>query len=71
MNELKRLLLKTMNKARNQFLYELVGSIREKKLKKLKDRSYFNLTVTIPNQPQLTCLQAFQNKLTNPQIWED
>jgi len=60
-----------MNKSRSQYLYDLVGVIREKKRVKFKDRDCFKLIVELTNYPQVSFIQAFQDKLTKQQIWEE
>lgn len=60
-----------MTKQRSNYLYELVGKIKEKKVNKHKQRTGFNLVVAIDNFPQITTLKAFQDKLKNRQIWSE
>jgi len=60
-----------MNKARSEYLYDLVGIIKEKKRMKLKEREYFKLIVNLPNQNNISFIQAFKDKLKDEQIWQD
>ncbi|WNE40818.1 MAG: hypothetical protein mread185_000275 [Mycoplasmataceae bacterium] len=60
-----------MNKARNEYLYELVGIIRERKIKKIKDRECFDLSVELTNYPEVSIIKSFRDKLKNQQIWTD
>lgn len=60
-----------MNRSRSQYLYDLVGIIKEKKRMKFKDRGCFKLIVELTNYPQVSFIQAFQDKLTKQQIWAE
>ena len=60
-----------MNKARSEYLYDLVGIIKEKKRKKLEKRDCFKLVVELTNQTNISSIQAFKDKLKDQQIWED
>ncbi|WNE40142.1 MAG: hypothetical protein GBAus27B_000209 [Mycoplasmataceae bacterium] len=59
-----------MTKQRSNYLYELVGIIRESKINKLKNRECLNLSVELTNYPEISTIQAFHDKLKE-QIWTD
>jgi len=69
--------LSTMNKLRSEYIYRLIGQILSKRSvsapfdSKYAGKSYLKLMVVIKNNPQIKTIQAFPNKLTNPQIWTD
>lgn len=65
-----------MTKTRNQYLYQLTGTIQNKKTKKPSSRSkyagqpFYDLTVNLAKPyKHIKTLQVFANKLTNPTIW--
>jgi hypothetical protein len=59
----------------NKHTYQLTGTIISRQLRKVSPPSkhagntFYKLTITHPNWPRRT-IQVFQDKLTNPQIWE-
>jgi hypothetical protein len=63
-----------MNKLRSEYIYQLIGQILNKKSvfapldSKHAGKSYLKLMVEIKKKPQIKTIQAFPNKLTNPQI---
>lgn len=59
-----------MTKQRSDFLYELVGIIKEKK-KTNGERIGYRLIVNLPNQPDINWILAYQDKLANNRIWKD
>ena len=59
-----------MNKKRSDYLYELGGIIKQKK-KIYQQRKGFKIIVNLPNQPEIKWIFAYQDKLTNQQIWQD
>ena len=59
-----------MTKQRSNYLYELVGIVRESKIRNLKNRECLNLIVELTNYPEISTTQAFKDKLKE-QIWTD
>jgi hypothetical protein len=57
-----------MTKQRSNYLYELVGIIREKKDNKHQTREGFNLLVELTNYPKISVIRAFKDKLSSQQI---
>ena len=64
-----------MTKARNEYIYQLIGTIKLRQLtfpsaqSKYANQPYYKLKITQPNQPP-KLIQIFKEKLTNPAIWE-
>ena len=63
-----------MTKARNEYIYQLTGTIKLRQLtfpslpSQYANQPYYKLKITQPNQlPQL--IRVFKEKLTNPTIW--
>jgi hypothetical protein len=63
-----------MTKARNQYIYQLTGTIQSKTLHKASPTSkyagqaYYKLYTNLENQPNKV-LQVFPDKLFSPSIW--
>ena len=59
-----------MTQQRSQYLYKFQGTIQSKKLRQNKKYSqyFYQLNITCQNQPNLTKIFAFKDKLFNPQI---
>lgn len=63
-----------MTKARNQYIYQLPGTIKLRQLTypslpQYANQPYYKLKITHPNQPPKT-IRVFKEKLTNPTIWK-
>jgi hypothetical protein len=62
-----------MTKARNEYIYELTGTIKLRQLtypaaqSKYADQPYYKLKIQQENQPP-KILQVFKEKLTNPNV---
>jgi len=54
-----------MNKGRNEYIYELVGIIRERKCQEFKNRECFKLIVELSNKENIHFIQAFKDKVNN------
>ena len=68
-NHLMNKLTKTTK--RNQFIYELLGTIQtlQKRTNPKHSTPFYQLNITCLNNPPIKKLFAFQPKLTNPVIW--
>lgn len=60
-----------MNKLRSQYLYQLLGTIQQKKSRwnLARGKTFYQLHITCENLPKIEKIFAFDDKLTNPQIW--
>ena len=60
-----------MTKFRNQYLYKFQGTIQSKNQRTNPKYSqyFYQLNITCQNQPNLTKIFAFKDKLFNPQVW--
>ncbi|MDR1670537.1 MAG: hypothetical protein LBR43_02340 [Spiroplasmataceae bacterium] len=58
-----------MTKQRSNYLYELVGIIREKKNNSKKERVGYKLTVEISNLENIPFIQVWQDLIKDQQIW--
>jgi len=59
-----------MTKQRSEYLYQLVGIVKEIK-KVYNQRTGYKLIVNLPNQPEINWILAYKDKLVNSQIWKD
>ena len=57
---------------RQDYIYELVGKVLEKKPKKKKDgASFWQLTVNIPEIEKIKKINVFSDGLDNQKIWKE
>jgi len=61
-----------MNKKRSNYIYQLVGIVKEKrKIYRKNGRKGFKIVVNLPNQPEINWILVYQDKIINQQIWKD
>lgn len=60
-----------MTHQRANYLYQFLGQITSKKLRKNQRYSqhFYQLNLLCSNHPELTKIFAFRDKIHNPQIW--
>ena len=65
-----------MTKARHEYIYQLIGTIKNKKLQKASSKSkyaeqlFYNLAVSLEEPHEnIKIIQVFKDKLENPVIW--
>jgi len=61
-----------MNKKRSNYIYQLVGIVKEKrKIYRKNGRKGFKIVVNLPNQPEINWILVYQDRIINQQIWKD
>jgi hypothetical protein len=68
-----RTFFKTMNKLRSQYIYQLLGTIQQKRPRlsqkgPQQGKTFYQLNLTCENLPNITKIYVFDDKLANPQI---